>query len=157
VSDRQTYRQTDICSPRPTTGMIPAVERRGDEVHLLRRWLRWLIPRDPVDARMLACVAVVRLLLMPLFTLALVGALRAAGVLPADPVCTLVLLMQVNGPSFLTWSFVASLEALSCLPCEARLACRYCQGRRAGLHACHCHRWCGWQVSCGPAGRGGMT
>ncbi len=48
----------------------------------------------------LQAVAVVRLLLMPAVTLALVRGLAALRLLPADPVCALTLLVQVRRGTF---------------------------------------------------------
>lgn len=58
--------------------------------------LKMLLPRDNVDVRMFAAVAVVRLILMPAVSLALVRGLAALRLLPADPVCALTLLVQVR-------------------------------------------------------------
>jgi hypothetical protein len=58
--------------------------------------LRLLLPADKLEARMIACVAAVRLLLMPGATLLMVRALAMLGLLPRDPVCTMSLLVQVS-------------------------------------------------------------
>lgn len=58
--------------------------------------LRILLPADEIEARMFACVATVRLLLMPAISLLLVRGLGMLGLLPQDPVCTLALLVQVS-------------------------------------------------------------
>ncbi|CAL8465950.1 g5486 [Coccomyxa elongata] len=72
--------------------------------------LRMLLPRDAVDTRMFAAVAVVRLLLMPAVTLALVRGLAALQLLPADPVCALTLLVQGAMPSAQNLVLLAQLR-----------------------------------------------
>ena len=62
-------------------------------------WLKAILPSDRMEARVLGTVWVVRLLMMPLVSMALVGGLSALGVLPNDPVCHLVLLVEGSMPT----------------------------------------------------------
>ena len=55
-----------------------------------------LWPADATDKRMFACVAIVRMLLVPGATLMLVRGLTALHLMPVDPVCTLSILVQVR-------------------------------------------------------------
>ena len=63
------------------------------------QWLRAILPRDPIERRVLGTVGFVRLALMPIASLAIVGALTALGVLPDDPICRLVLLVEGSMPT----------------------------------------------------------
>lgn len=62
-------------------------------------WLRNILPRDALEARILATVGVARLLLVPAAAFAIVEGLAAAGLLPNDPVCKLVLLVEGSMPT----------------------------------------------------------
>ncbi len=81
--------------------------------------LRMLWPADATDARMLFCVALVRLLLVPGATLLLVRSLAALRLLPDDPVCALVVLVQVSSSSpstncsYLVW--LMGLISMGCI------------------------------------------
>lgn len=63
------------------------------------QWLRAILPRDPTERRVLGTVGFVRLALMPMASLAIVGALTALGALPDDPICRLVLLVEGSMPT----------------------------------------------------------
>ena len=63
------------------------------------QWLRAILPRDPVERRVLGTVGFVRLILMPMASMAIVGALAALGALPNDPICRLVLLVEGSMPT----------------------------------------------------------
>ena len=62
-------------------------------------WLRAILPQDPVEKRVLGTVGFVRLVLMPMASMAIVGALAALGALPDDPICRLVLLVEGSMPT----------------------------------------------------------
>eukprot|EP00891_Asterochloris_glomerata_P008288 jgi/Astpho2/8288/fgenesh1_pg.00122_%23_53_t len=62
-------------------------------------WLKLVIPRDALEKRMLATVAVVRLLVLPFLNMLVVTALVRVGALPADPVCQLALMVEGAMPS----------------------------------------------------------
>jgi len=63
------------------------------------QWLRAILPRDPMEARVLGTVGLVRLILMPMVSMALVGGLAALGALPDDPICRLVLMVEGSMPT----------------------------------------------------------
>ena len=76
-----------------STGASASASGAGDHDQNL---LRMLWPADATDARMLFCVALVRLLLLPGATLLLVRSLTALRLLPDDPVCALTVLVQAS-------------------------------------------------------------
>ena len=63
------------------------------------QWLRAILPREPMEARVLGTVGLVRLILMPMVSMALVGGLAALGALPDDPICRLVLMVEGSMPT----------------------------------------------------------
>lgn len=63
------------------------------------QWLRAILPRDHAERRVLGTVGVVRLILMPMASMAIVGGLAALGLLPDDPICRLVLLVEGSMPT----------------------------------------------------------
>ena len=79
-----------IVSPLPNAARSQAARRS-------QNLLRLLLPGSAAERGALAVTSAVRLLVSPAASLALVGYLARAGLLPADPVCALVLLVQVGG------------------------------------------------------------
>ena len=69
-----------------------------------------LLPQDPYDRRTMWVVWVVRSLLTPLVGLAIVGVFSRLGILPADPVCRLAILVQSCMPSAQNLVLVMQLE-----------------------------------------------
>lgn len=63
------------------------------------QWLRNVLPRDALEVRILATVGVARLLLVPSAAFCIVEGLAAVGLLPNDPVCKLVLLVEGSMPT----------------------------------------------------------
>jgi len=62
-------------------------------------WRRLLIPSDPLEKRCLGAVLVARMVLMPIAGIGIVTALSSIGMLPADPLCKFVILLQSAMPT----------------------------------------------------------
>ncbi|KAK9807714.1 hypothetical protein WJX72_007038 [[Myrmecia] bisecta] len=60
---------------------------------------RFFVPSDAINRRVLAAVALVRCVCMPMATLGIVAGLNRLGMLPADPVCQLAIMVQGAMPS----------------------------------------------------------
>ena len=63
------------------------------------QWLRNILPRDALETRILATVGIARLILVPAAAFVIVESLAAIGLLPNDPVCKLVLLVEGSMPT----------------------------------------------------------
>ncbi|KAL3147311.1 hypothetical protein ABBQ32_002796 [Trebouxia sp. C0010 RCD-2024] len=91
-------KSSDTVDKQATSGTPQSIAGADGRMKSLQ-WLRAILPRDHVERRVLGTVGFVRLILMPMASMAIVGTLAALGLLPDDPICRLVLLVEGSMPT----------------------------------------------------------